>query len=119
MGRPQTETDNLRTGLQDISIEIAVTAEESKARSPRQQWRLTYFQLSRMVNLHSIVIESRDLDRSKEASFANLRYLTKLDSLALINPMRSFWSTLMTVAPNLKSLDLRPMTEVNHAQVNT
>ncbi|KAF9096066.1 hypothetical protein BGX29_008751 [Mortierella sp. GBA35] len=93
MGRPQTETDNLRTGLQDISIEIAVTAEESKARSPRQQWRLTYFQLSRMVNLHSIVIESRDLDRSKEASFANLRYLTKLDSLALINPMRSFWST--------------------------
>ncbi|KAF9116735.1 hypothetical protein BGW39_002607 [Mortierella sp. 14UC] len=110
--------------LKKLSLEIHTTSMlESNPATMNSLWELVYTQLGRMNQLETLMLKSSGLKVTVEAGFLLLGKTTKLKSLTLSDPNRPTWTVsglkrLLAVAPELRTLDLKPLTPSHRRQIN-
>ncbi|KAG0213375.1 hypothetical protein BGX33_002930 [Mortierella sp. NVP41] len=111
--------------LDELSLEVFVPAEiQTNADLLNRVWVRVYSSIGRMVHLKKLALRSPHLQKSNSAGFPLLGEETKLHTLTLSNAHRPMWTVeelqnLLMVGPNLRVLDLQPISDVHRREINT
>ncbi|KAF9088745.1 hypothetical protein BGX29_000123, partial [Mortierella sp. GBA35] len=111
-------------GLKELWLEIHTLQMEDTTTVTNKRWQRVFSQVGNMGRLEILTIKGRGLRKKEEAGIKFLEKLTCLKKLTLSSPNQPIWTrneldAVVRMVPSLKSLDLRPLTDDNHAQVNT
>ncbi|KAF9087013.1 hypothetical protein BGX23_008413 [Mortierella sp. AD031] len=102
--------------------------EEEEEEAEGQDWPATLKELVLEIivtaELERLSLRSPHLEKNVNAGFPLLGGQSKILDLTLSNATRPIWTTeelhsLLRVAPNLRTLDLQPISEINRTEINT